>query len=85
MRVTAPIIEAQIVETFLLNAVDFQTMIASKAARVRLAAAGRAIGQMKLVAAARRMELHVHVRLGPDAASTLRSTPLVVVVALVGE
>lgn len=41
MRVTGPIIEAQIVETFLLNAVGFQTMIASKAARVRLAAAGR--------------------------------------------
>jgi nicotinate phosphoribosyltransferase len=41
MRVTAPLIEAQLVETFLLNAVGFQTMIASKAARVRLACDGR--------------------------------------------
>ncbi len=38
MRVTAPLIEAQIVETFLLNCVTFQTMVASKAARVSLAA-----------------------------------------------
>jgi len=41
LRVTAPIAEAQIVETFLLAAVNFQTMIASKAARVTHAAAGR--------------------------------------------
>jgi len=41
LRVTAPIIEAQIVETYLLNAVGFQTLIASQAARVTLAAAGR--------------------------------------------
>ncbi|HEX2051087.1 MAG TPA: nicotinate phosphoribosyltransferase [Actinomycetota bacterium] len=41
LRVTAPMIEAQIVETFLLNGVTFQTMIASKAARVALAARGR--------------------------------------------
>ena len=37
MRVTAPLIEAQIVETFLLNCVAFQTMVASKAARVAIA------------------------------------------------
>lgn len=37
MQVTAPLIEAQIVETFLLNCVIFQTMIATKAARVALA------------------------------------------------
>ncbi len=37
VRVTAPMIEAQIVETFLLNCITFQTMIASKAARVSLA------------------------------------------------
>jgi nicotinate phosphoribosyltransferase len=37
MRVTAPLIEAQIVETFLLNCITFQTMIASKAARVSIA------------------------------------------------
>jgi nicotinate phosphoribosyltransferase len=41
MRVTAPVIHAQLVETFLLNAVGFQTMIASKAARMYLAAQGR--------------------------------------------
>lgn len=37
LRVTAPLIEAQIVETFLLNCITFQTMVASKAARVALA------------------------------------------------
>jgi nicotinate phosphoribosyltransferase len=37
LRVTAPLIEAQVVETFLLNCVIFQTMIASKAARVQIA------------------------------------------------
>jgi len=34
LRVTAPIMEAQMVETFLLSTLTFQTMIASKAARV---------------------------------------------------
>jgi nicotinate phosphoribosyltransferase len=43
LRVTAPIIEAQIVETFLLSTINFQTMIASKAARVVHAAAGRTV------------------------------------------
>lgn len=38
MRVSAPIIEAQIVETFLLATYNFQTLIASKAARVVQAA-----------------------------------------------
>ena len=42
LRVTAPLIEAQLAETFLLNAVTFQTMIATKAARVALACDGRA-------------------------------------------
>jgi len=41
LRVEAPIIEAQIVETFLLSTINFQTMIASKAARVVSAAGGR--------------------------------------------
>jgi nicotinate phosphoribosyltransferase len=41
LRVTAPLIEAQIVETFLLNCVIFQTMIASKAARVAIACGDR--------------------------------------------
>jgi nicotinate phosphoribosyltransferase len=41
LRVTAPLIEAQIVETFLLNCVGFQTMVASKAARVAIACGDR--------------------------------------------
>jgi nicotinate phosphoribosyltransferase len=41
LEVTAPIIEAQLLETFLLNTVGFQTMIASKAARCFHAAGGR--------------------------------------------
>jgi nicotinate phosphoribosyltransferase len=40
LRVTAPRIEAQLLETLLLNQLDFQTMIATKAARVVLAAGG---------------------------------------------
>ncbi|MEN3333591.1 MAG: nicotinate phosphoribosyltransferase [Blastocatellia bacterium] len=43
LRVSAPIIEAQIVETFLLTSIASQTMIASKAARVVAAAAGREV------------------------------------------
>jgi nicotinate phosphoribosyltransferase len=34
IRVTAPIIEAQLIESFLLNTVNIQTMIATKASRV---------------------------------------------------
>lgn len=41
LEVSAPIAEAQIVETYLLNQITFQTAIASKAARCRLAARGR--------------------------------------------
>ncbi len=41
MEVTAPIIEAQIVETFLINAVGVQTMIATKASRCVHAAGSR--------------------------------------------
>ena len=41
LRVTGPIAEAQIVETYLLATLNFQTMIASKAARVVAAARGR--------------------------------------------
>ncbi|MFH1637082.1 MAG: nicotinate phosphoribosyltransferase [Candidatus Woesearchaeota archaeon] len=43
IRITAPRMEAQLVETFLLNAVNFQTMIASKASRVVESADGRAV------------------------------------------
>jgi nicotinate phosphoribosyltransferase len=41
--VTAPIIEAQLVETFLLNTVNLQTTIATKASRVVHAAKGKAV------------------------------------------
>jgi nicotinate phosphoribosyltransferase len=44
VRVTAPRIEAQLLETLLLNQLNFQTMIATKAARVVLAAGGGAPG-----------------------------------------
>jgi nicotinate phosphoribosyltransferase len=43
MRVTAPIIEAQIVETYLLSTINFQTLIATKASRVVQSAKGRDI------------------------------------------
>jgi nicotinate phosphoribosyltransferase len=41
LRVEAPIEQAQLVETYLLAAVSFSTLVASKAARVRLAAGAR--------------------------------------------
>ncbi|MBS0558705.1 MAG: nicotinate phosphoribosyltransferase [Proteobacteria bacterium] len=41
LRVTAPLPQAQLVETRLINLVHFQTVIASKAARMVLAASGR--------------------------------------------
>jgi nicotinate phosphoribosyltransferase len=40
LRVRGPILQAQIVETALLNIINFQTLIATKAARVVLAAKG---------------------------------------------
>lgn len=43
LTLRAPMIEAQIPETFLLATISFQTMIASKAARVVEAACGRAV------------------------------------------
>jgi nicotinate phosphoribosyltransferase len=41
LRVTAPIAQAQIVETRIINLLQFQTLIASKAARCSLAAPGK--------------------------------------------
>jgi nicotinate phosphoribosyltransferase len=41
LEVTAPIIEAQLVETILMNTINLHSTIASKAARCRLAARGR--------------------------------------------
>jgi nicotinate phosphoribosyltransferase len=43
LEVVAPLPQAQLVETFLLNQVHFQTLVASKAARVVTAAAGRRV------------------------------------------
>src|SRR5919197_217227 len=43
LRVTAPITEAQLVETALLATINFQTSVASKAARVVFAAEGRPV------------------------------------------
>ncbi|MDD3447127.1 MAG: nicotinate phosphoribosyltransferase [Zavarzinia sp.] len=41
LRVTAPLPEAQLVETRIINLIQYQTLVASKAARCRLAAPGR--------------------------------------------
>jgi nicotinate phosphoribosyltransferase len=43
IRITAPIIEAQLAETFLLNTINLQTMIATKASRVVHAAKGKPV------------------------------------------
>jgi nicotinate phosphoribosyltransferase len=43
LRIQAPVIEAQIIETCLLTIINFQTLIASKAARVVTAARGRSV------------------------------------------
>ena len=43
LEVTAPIIEAQIVETFIINQIHLQTLIASKATRCVHAAGGRPV------------------------------------------
>ena len=43
IRVTASIIEAQLIETFLLNTINLQTMIATKASRVVNAAQGKSV------------------------------------------
>ena len=48
LEITAPIIEAQMVETAVLNLVHFQTLLASKAARCVLAAAGRPVVEFGL-------------------------------------
>ena len=43
LRVVAPMPEAQLLETRILNLVHFQSVVASKAARVRLAAPGKGL------------------------------------------
>ena len=48
LSVTAPIIEAQIVETFLLNTINLQTTIATKASRVVYAAKNKPVVDFSL-------------------------------------
>lgn len=48
IRVEAPIIEAQIIESFLLNTINLQTTIASKAARVVYAGQGKGVFDFSL-------------------------------------
>jgi nicotinate phosphoribosyltransferase len=43
LEVTAPIMQAQLAETYLMNALQLGTLIASKAARIRFAARDRAV------------------------------------------
>ncbi len=43
LEITAPIIQAQLIETFVINTLCFETLIASKAVRSVLAAAGRPV------------------------------------------
>ena len=57
LRITAPVIEAQLFETALLSILGFETAIASKAARVVHAAQGRPVAEFG--------SRHAH---GPDAA-----------------
>ena len=43
VEVEAPIIEAQIIETYLINQINVQSMLATKASRIVVAAKGRAV------------------------------------------
>src|SRR5471032_687329 len=48
LRITAPLLQAQLVETRLINILHFQTLIASKAARMVLAAPGKVLADFGL-------------------------------------
>lgn len=48
VEITAPVIEAQLVETFVMNQIHLQSMIATKAARCADAAGGRAVVDFSL-------------------------------------
>jgi nicotinate phosphoribosyltransferase len=48
IRVTGPILQCQLVETILLNIINFQTLIATKSARICMAAKGEAVVEFGL-------------------------------------
>ncbi len=48
LEITAPVIQAQIVETFIINQINFQSLIATKASRCIHAAGGRAVVDFSL-------------------------------------
>lgn len=48
LRITGPILQCQLIESALLNIINFQTLIATKAARVCLAAQGEPVMEMGL-------------------------------------
>ncbi|MDY2777110.1 MAG: nicotinate phosphoribosyltransferase [Collinsella sp.] len=48
VRVTGSVLECQLIETALLNTIGFQTLVATKAARVVLAAKGRPVAEFGL-------------------------------------
>jgi nicotinate phosphoribosyltransferase len=48
IRITAPLMQAQLIETRLINILHFQTLIASKAARMVLAAPGKILSDFGL-------------------------------------
>jgi nicotinate phosphoribosyltransferase len=48
LEITAPIVEAQIAETFVINQINFQSLIATKAARCVHAACGRGVVDFSL-------------------------------------
>lgn len=48
LRVSAPVIEAQLLETWLLSMINFQTLIATKASRIVQAARGRSVVEFGL-------------------------------------
>ena len=50
LQVIAPITEAQLIETFVLNQIHFQSIAATKAARVVSAARGRDRNRLRLAA-----------------------------------